>query len=292
MKFFIVSRKNVLLGKEIVKNNIIFTIGKNLRSQENFAQVTKLKNNIFIQSNYKSKNKNINEELVLFLKAIKNNFGANTIFIDSFMFESLWNNVKRKDLKSKYDNLADVYNDPFNVPWNFMSTEIEGILSYFKKNILKNKKILYIGAGYGKNIWALKDNKHNYEIDAIEYSGIAASRANAIFGEKIVNHKDLLSIKDRKQKYDVILDIGCLHSVPDKLQQKAVNIIYDSLKEKGVIISRIFKPRDNEWIKRMPFKISKFGLNMQDINKIIANKFTAKLKFENKDYKILEFKKC
>lgn len=292
MKFFIVGKKVVLLGKEKEKNRILFTIGKDLFTQINFAEVIKIKNNIYIKDKIIDDNKNFIEGLPLLLKVIKNNFKKSKIFVDNCMYKLSCDHASPQKIKLKYKNLIDVYNNPLNVPWNFMPTEIEDILSYFDKDVLNNKKILYIGAGYGKNIWALKDSKYDYDIDAIEYSVKAVNRANVIFGDEAISHKDLLSLKGCKNKYDVVLDIGCLHCIPAKFRQKAVDIIHNVLEDKGIIISRVFKPRDKKWIRKMPFKINNFGLNSQEIQKLFSNKFIVEKKYENSNYKILEFIKC
>jgi len=287
-KFFIVGKYCLLLGKEIKKDSFKFTIGRTLFDQIGFVEINKVKDKFLVH-----KINNVNspiESLFLLCRALEKNFGKNKFFIQKEIIDSLlFDNTEGKTTSKKYDKLTDVYEDPSVVPWNFMPTEIEDVLSFFKKNILKDKKILYIGAGYGKNIWAIKNKK--YDIDTIEFSGTAAKRANKIFGRNIIIQHDLIDYNAGENKYDIVLDIGCLHSIPGDKRKKAIDNIYKLLATDGILISRTFKPRKRAWLERMPFKINDFGLDKKEMEELFKN-FSVKIKYQNKDYVILEAKKC
>jgi len=284
-KFFVVGKNCVLLGRELKNNSFKFSVGKTLFDQINFAEIQKVGDDPIVRT--VCNNGGPNEAFYILLKVIEKNFSQAQLFIQKEIVDRVIKySSEIKSTPPKYAKLTDIYADPLSVPWNFMPTEIEDILSFFDKNILRNKKILYAGAGYGKNIWALKNEK--YKIDAIEFSNKAAVRANKIFGRKAVMHGDLIKY-GVKDKYDVILDIGCLHSIPKSERKKAVENIYKLLKEDGILISRVFKPRGKEWLDRMPFKTDGFGLDKAEIKELFKS-FSVKNKYQNKDYIILEAK--
>lgn len=285
-KFFVVGKTRVLLGRELKDNLFKFSIGKTLFNQINFAEIRRVGDNLMVKT--VSNNGEPNEAFYILLKVIEKNFSQVQLFVQKEIVDRVIKySSEIKSTPKKYAKLTDIYADPLSVPWNFMATEIEDILSFFDKDILRNKKILYVGAGYGKNIWALEDEK--YKIDAIEFSNKAVERANKIFGRKTAMQGNLIK-HSGKDKYDVILDIGCLHSIPKPQRKKAVENIHELLKKEGVLISRIFKPREKEWLKRMPFKTSNFGLKKDEIAELFRN-FSVKNKYQNKEYIILEAKK-
>lgn len=283
-KFFVVGKNCVILGKES-ENSIKFTIGEILSNQTDFAEIRKIGDKLIIKKT--GADCKYKEAIYMLLGLIEKNFPKNNLFIQKELVDEIIKNSIGRESK-KYTKLTDVYANPLIVPWNFMATEVEDVLSFFNKNILKNRKTLYIGAGYGKNIWALRDKKYN--IDAIEFSKTATKKANQIFGKDVVVHRDLVKYSGEKDKYDIILDIGCLHSIPKDNRKKAVENIYNLLKKDGILISRIFKPREKEWLNRMPFKTSDFGLDKTEIKELLKN-FSVKNKYQNKDYIILEAKK-
>ncbi len=285
-KFFTAGKTCILLGKEFKNNSFKFSVGKTLFDQTHFAKISKIGDRFLVKKT--STVEKPEEAFYILLKVIEKNFLSPRLFIQKGITDkAIKYSIEKKLFFKKYPKLTDVYTDPLLVPWNFMATEIEDILSFFDKDILKNKKIFYIGAGYGKNIWALRDKK--YKIDAIEFSKKAVERADTIFGRKTITQGDLIKYKGN-DKYDVILDIGCLHSIQKSERKKAVENIYKLLKKDGVLISRIFKPREKEWLDRMPFKTNSFGLDKKETEELFKN-FSVKKKYQNKDYIILEVKK-
>lgn len=285
-KFFVVGKNCILLGKEF-RNSLSFTIGQTLLDQVDFAEIRKMGNKLIIKK--ASIDCKYTEAFYMLFKLIEKNFLKNNLFIQKeFIDQIIESSIEKELTLKKYVRLTDIYSNPLIVPWNFMATEIEDILSFFDKNLLNNKKILYIGAGYGKNIWALKDKKFN--IDAIEFSKAAVKRANKIFGKDLIVHQNLVKYSSEKDKYDIVLDVGCLHSILKDKRKKAIKNIYRLLKKDGVLISRIFKPREKEWLRRMPFKTSSFGLDKEELVELLKN-FSVKNKYQNRDYIILEAKK-
>lgn len=286
-KFFIVGRHSLVLGEEIKKNNFSFSIGQTIFDQMPLAKVKKIKKILLIENVLVSRTKNFQEGMGLVYKA------ANKHFPD---LELVLKGAHKKDLlienkkSTKFNKVTDVYKDPISVPWNFVPTEVEDILSKFPKNLFKNKKILYIGVGYGKNIWAIKDQ--NYNIDAMEFSLAAVKKANKFFNKDLVVQGDLLNFDAGNKKYDIVIDIGCLHCIDKNKQGQAVEIIHNLMKKDGIIVSRIFKPKDEKWLKRMPFSVSEFGSSKKEVLSLFKNKFKVKVKFENKYYFIIEEKKC
>lgn len=285
-KFFIAGSKCLILGQEIKNNYINFSIGQTIFNQEPFVSVKKIKKSVFVERKFFKKNKNYKEGINLVFVAVNKYFPKSKIIFA----ENIDISPTHDSNTSKYKKITDVYENPIDVPWNFVPTEIEEILSKFSSRLLKNKKILYIGAGYGKNIWAISAKK--YDIEAIEFSGIAVKRANKFLGSNVVIQGDLLNFKAVSKRYDVVIDIGCLHCIDKSKQRKAVDKIYESMKVGGILVSRIFKPKDAVWLKKMPFKAKEFGLAKNDIFCLFDDKFIVKIKYENKYYFIIELKKC
>jgi hypothetical protein len=288
-KFFIVGDHCLVLGIEKSSDVISFSVGSNLFDQEPLAD---FKMSGVVLSYLESNSSVFQEEgMILATKTAEKYFGK-IVGNPSVCKQGC---LDRPDSglisKEKYDDIASVYDNPFLVPWNFVYTEIEEILDCFKEGLLEAKKTLYIGAGYGKNIWAIKD--FGYDIDSIEFSREAVDRANAIFGREIMYERDITSFKGfGEKKYDIVLDIGCIHCIPRADQYKAIDSVYNLLEDGGVLVSRIFKPKDRSWIDKMPFRADSFGLEQDDINSLLSSRFIVSTVYENDDYIIISAKKC
>ena len=61
--------------------------------------------------------------------------------------------------------------------------------------------------------------------------------------------------------FDAVVDVGCLHCVPDELRYPVVAEVARVLRPGGVLYSRIFKPRPEEWLGAQPFVTTGLGLD-------------------------------
>lgn len=172
-----------------------------------------------------------------------------------------------KERAKKFNSIDELYKYPYLVPWNLVERERD-VLALVEKYVDKSKNILEIGSGYGKNLLLLKE--HGYD----NVQGIENSRnAYEISKQKIDNNTlgDITKTNYNDSKFDAIIDIGCLHCIDHKYQEKAVKEVLRILKKDGLLISRYFLPKDKKWLDRYPVKVTSFGSNYEELVKLFKN---------------------
>ena len=172
----------------------------------------------------------------------------------------------------KFSNINELYNTPHLVPWNLVEIEWD-VLSLLKKYVNKNSSILEIGSGYGKNMIALLEAGYK-NITGIEFSSNAynLSKKFSYCSEHNIN-ASIAKMPLASCSMDVVIDIGCLHCADEQSRNKGLDEIYRVLKNGGIIISRYFLPKDKEWIKKYPIKVTEFGKEEAILNDMFKNKF-------------------
>ena len=70
-----------------------------------------------------------------------------------------------------------------------------------------------------------------------------------------------------------MVDIGCLHSIPHERRAVAAKELARVLTPQGRLISRIFKPRDAQWVARQPFKVDQFGMTEAEVLEVLRPAF-------------------
>lgn len=123
-------------------------------------------------------------------------------------------------------------------------------ISFFKKNLRKNAKILDLGCGPG--YFSLELARAGFEVVGIDVSQGAINSAN----ETLLNSKKKKSLKlsylctsieklNYKAHFDGVLSSGFLHHIKDL--KKASSQIRKFLKKNGVLL--LYEPQHQEWKK-------------------------------------------
>lgn len=177
-----------------------------------------------------------------------------------------------RERTKKVKTIDELYYYPHLVPWNLVECEYD-VLSLIEKYIQTNEKILEIGSGFGKNLWALKDMGYDNTF-GIESSARAVELSHCIHE---IKDKILCASATRlpfeNNSIDCILDIGCLHCMGKAERELAIKESYRCLKRGGYIISRAFKRKDSEWIKKYPINVNCFGYEKIEYEQTFANYF-------------------
>src|SRR5205807_2300286 len=80
----------------------------------------------------------------------------------------------------------------------------------------------------------------------------------------------------RDGSFDAVVDVGCLHCVPDQLRPQVVAEVARVLAPGGVLYSRIFKPRPREWLSVQPFVTAGLGLDDQATLALLGRHFRVR----------------
>ncbi len=172
-----------------------------------------------------------------------------------------------KERINKFDDIDDLYNFPHLVPWNLVEIEWD-VLKLVETKAKKKSDILEIGSGYGKNLLALNEigydnvygveNSKNAFLQSLKFQYCLEHNRNA----------DISNLPFDDGTFDCVIDIGCLHCAGDFARKKGVQEIVRILRERGVVISRFFLTKDEEWIRKYPVAVNNFGADKDEILKI------------------------
>lgn len=105
------------------------------------------------------------------------------------------------------------------------------ILEKFKKYFQKNSNILDIGCGEGRNSIYLYNL--GYNVTGIDFSETAIEYALSKKSGCKFYIMDILNLKIDK-KFNVIIDFGVFHFIPDEYKKSYVDNIYNMLVDNGI----------------------------------------------------------
>lgn len=159
-------------------------------------------------------------------------------------------------------SLEEVYRDPFTIPWNFVPRELECVQPILDRAALSPAPlaVLDLGFGFGKNATFLESR--GFEVFGVETSRTATNRTR-----ELVQHPERFhtasatAIPFPDGRFDAVLDVGCLHCIAAEERPAAIREIHRVLRSGGLVSSRVFRPRDPEWVARQPFQADSFGVS-------------------------------
>ena len=168
----------------------------------------------------------------------------------------------------KVDESSAVYGDFYSVPWSTVGREWDVLVKFardvgFRPDVanpsLSHLNILDLGCGAGKNSTALEEM--GFTVYGLDLSGPAIARAKQLvkFPDRYVEGS-ATELPWPEGFFDTVLDIGCLHCIPETLRTTAVAEVARVLKPRGTLYSRSFSPRDSIWYESLPFKCAEFGI--------------------------------
>ncbi len=169
----------------------------------------------------------------------------------------------------KKDSIEELYAFPHMVPWNLVPREYD-VIDLVEKYVVKNSKILEIGSGYGKNMLLLKEKGYD-DCYGIEMSKEAVK--TAVKFKEICDRCTCGNIENtvfENNCFDAVLDIGCLHCMSGDARKNAIAEVYRILRPKGMVISRCFQEKDENWLRLYPIKVSDFGISSNSYMDLFA----------------------
>lgn len=167
------------------------------------------------------------------------------------------------------DHPDEVYEDPLSIPWNFVPAETSAY-----EPLLDDapREVLEIGCGHGKNVRILAGAGH--AVTGIELADLAIRRCRrhldyvARFATA-----DAASLPFAAASFDIVVDVGCMHCMPDSARRAAVLEAQRVLRPDGVLYSRIFKPRPSAWVAAQPFRAQRFGMTDAEVAALFDGHF-------------------
>jgi SAM-dependent methyltransferase len=172
---------------------------------------------------------------------------------------------------NKASDFDEVYRDPLSVPWNFVPAEVE---VYAELRSSPPCRLLDLGCGYGKNGRVLA--RWGHDVVALDLSHTAVRSCRRLAPRLHSAVGSVLGLPFADRAFDVVIDVGCLHCVPDHARAVGVAELARVLRPGGVLYSRIFKPRDSEWLAAQPFAADRFGLTEDAVLALFESHFQVR----------------
>lgn len=173
---------------------------------------------------------------------------------------------------SRFNDMEQIYQHPLDIPWNFVPLDYDAYIPLLHRE--ERGRILDLGTGFGRN--AIPLERHGFEVYGIDISPTAIERCHQLV-KKPANYMvaSATSLPFPSDYFDFVLDIGCLHCMASEQRIRAVGEICRVLKSGGLLYSRIFKPRSQEWLNVLPFYTSGLGLSIDEVLALFADHFIA-----------------
>lgn len=176
--------------------------------------------------------------------------------------------------REKASTMDGLYDDPFHVPWNFVPREVDvlGPLLATPAAARAATPVLDLGCGFGKNATLLE--QAGFPVSGIDISPRAVARCRALVGTPdrfVTGVAEALPFADGQ--FACVLDIGCIHCMPEEARPAAVAELHRVLAPGGVLYSRSFKIKPAAWLEAQPFVAGAFGLTEPDARALFATAF-------------------
>jgi SAM-dependent methyltransferase len=158
---------------------------------------------------------------------------------------------------AKADTMEAVYLDPFTIPWNFVGREHDVLERALRA--ATGTRVLDLGCGFGKNATFLEER--GFDVHGIDVAATAIARCRELVRQPeayVAGSATDLPWEDGR--FDVVLDIGCVHCLAGHERPRAVAQARRVLRSGGVLISRLFRSRPADWVDRQPFAATGFGV--------------------------------
>ncbi len=161
---------------------------------------------------------------------------------------------------AKARDMRELYDDPMRVVWNFEPRPWPMLAPFLSEASRKaGQRVLDLGCGFAKNTVLLEGLGFKaYGVDVAE-NAIALGRPWMHAPDRLQAASiDTLPFDDGF--FDAVLDVGCLHCLPQELLAPGVADLARVLRPGGRVYSRVFKPRDNQWLAAQNYQVEAMGL--------------------------------
>lgn len=188
---------------------------------------------------------------------------ANLGFEEDSGFMALVDPSRLVGMKGKARDMNALYENLFAVPWNLFSPcDLDVLQPLFEipRRSRARKRVLDLGCGLGKNARVL--SHLGYETYGVDISPHAIRRARSLttHPSRFVA-SSATAMPWPAEYFDFVLDVGCLHCMGSTgNMRRAVAEVQRVMKKGATLYSRIFLPRDEEFVRRAPFRARSIGM--------------------------------
>lgn len=146
--------------------------------------------------------------------------------------------------KEQYDSIYSSYQmnpSPEIVPWRVTgpNEQLIKFLEQFKLSPPMN--ILDLGCGTGKNSKYLSEKGFN--VVGIDFSDAALRLATKLGVKSPLIVADAAYLPFKEKVFDLVLDMGCLHSIPPSIRERVKNEILRVLEHQGTYFLRTWSSK-------------------------------------------------
>ena len=179
--------------------------------------------------------------------------------------------IFRKKQEIPINQFDDVYINPYWVPWNLIPSE-SNIIGKLYEYIKEGDVVLDVGTGYGRNVYSLMES--GMDVYGFDISPTAIRIARQITGlDEKLTVCTITATPYEDNKFDAILDVGCLHCLSSETLRNALTEMNRILKPGGHFISKFYFPRTGS-AKKFGFGIVEdVGLTIDQIKKSLGDLF-------------------
>lgn len=159
--------------------------------------------------------------------------------------------------------VSEVYRYPLDIPWLYDPLDYEVMIPILKAPNVR--RVLDLGCGSGRNAVPLENA--GYEVHGIDSApeSIAICRRFVRAPERF-REASASFLPYPAEYFDALLDVGCLHMIPDRVSRKAVLAeVWRVLKPGGFLCGRALTPRGPDWLAAQPFRSDATGFTPDEI---------------------------
>ena len=175
-----------------------------------------------------------------------------------------WVRASYADLRpSEQTTVGEVYRSPLDIPWLYDPLDYEVMIPILNKPGIR--RILDLGCGSGRNAVPLENA--GYEVHGIDSApeSIGICRAFVQRPERF-RKASAASLPYPADNFDAVLDVGCLHMIPDRATRvTALAEAARVLKPGGIVCGRALTPRGPDWLAAQPFRSEATGFTPGEI---------------------------
>jgi len=175
-----------------------------------------------------------------------------------------WLKASHADLRPAAQSaIFEVYRYPRDVPWLYDPLDYEVMIPILQAR--RVRRILDLGCGSGRNAVPLENA--GYEVHGIDSApeSIDICRQFVRAPERF-RVASAAALPHPGEHFDAVLDVGCLHMLPDRVSRATVlSEVRRVLKPGGFLCGRALTPRSPDWLAAQPFRSEGTGFSPQDI---------------------------
>jgi SAM-dependent methyltransferase len=187
-----------------------------------------------------------------------------------------WLEASHADLRPATQSvLSEVYRYPLDIPWLYDPLDYEVMIPILRAANIR--RILDLGCGSGRNAVPLENA--GYEVHGVDSApeSIAICRQFVRAPERFLE-ASAAALPYPDSHFDAMLDIGCLHMLPDRVSRAAVLAeVRRVLKPGGLLCGRALTPRSPDWLAAQPFRSEATGFSPQDITEEAQGLFEPRI---------------